>query len=152
MLNDSNSNVRWEREETVSHVVAFEAAQCEGKSQRAYAMAYGVPRTTLQHWLSRKQSLDSSPALVRFFESSEGLAFIHRLVIAIQFVITFIVGAGIRPVMEVIRLSGLEPFVANSVYSRHKLGSQLEKQTLSFEEQQREQMSKQMPTKVCLTD
>jgi len=147
VLSDNNSNVPWEREETVSHVVAFEAAQYEGQSQRAFAMACGVPRTTLQHWLSRKQSLDSSPALVKFFESPEGLAFVHRLVIAIQFVITFIVGAGIRPVMEVIRLSGLEPFVANSVYSRHKLSSQLEEQTLSFEGQQREQLSKKMPTK-----
>ena len=68
MLSDNNSNVRWEREETVSHVVAFEAAQYEGQSQRAFAMACGVPRTTLQHWLSRKQSLDSSPALVKFFD------------------------------------------------------------------------------------
>ena len=65
----------WEREICIANVVDFEQASAQGMSQRAFADQQGVPRTTLQYWLSRKHTVDAAPALVAFFESPDGLAF-----------------------------------------------------------------------------
>lgn len=71
---------RWDRMRAAAIVAAYgPVARCEG-SQREFAEAVGVPRTTLQYWLARKAGLDAEPALVDFFESPVGLAFLHRLV------------------------------------------------------------------------
>ena len=42
----------------------------------------GIPRTSIQYWLKRLDKLDASPVVKAFFESPEGLAFLHRLVMA----------------------------------------------------------------------
>jgi len=48
---------RWDRMTSTVLVGAFEVAQRCGTSQRQFAEATGVPRTTLQFWLSRKAGL-----------------------------------------------------------------------------------------------
>ena len=55
---------------TVGHVTAFEVATTHATSQREYARAHDVPRTTLQHWLARKGSLDASPTMVAWSRPS----------------------------------------------------------------------------------
>ena len=147
MQTDNIPNQQWKREESVAHVVAFEAATSMGMSQREFAMEHGVPRTTLQYWLERKSTLDASEVLVSFFESPEGLAFLHRLVIALQFVISFICGCGLRPIATVIQLAGLSPFVANSFGVRRKLGAQMETEIRAYAKEQRSVLSKQMASK-----
>jgi hypothetical protein len=116
-------------------------------SQRGFARAHGVPRTTLQHWEARQRSLDASPSLIAFLESSEGLAFLHRLVIAIQFVMSYVCGCGLRPVAMVLDLAGLTAFVANSIGSRHKLGVGMEAEIRAFDQMERTRLGKQMPAK-----
>jgi DNA-binding transcriptional regulator YiaG len=44
----------WDRTQVAELVLQFEAGHC---SQRAFAEEMGVPRSTLQHWLKRKQDL-----------------------------------------------------------------------------------------------
>jgi len=144
---DNNPNQKWRREETVAHVVAFESAVSTGKSQRTFASEHGVPRTTLQYWLERKNTLDASAVLVSFFESPEGLAFLHRLVIALQFVMSFVCGCGLRPIATVLELAGLSPFVANSFGVRRKLGVQMETEIRTYAKEQRTALSKQMASK-----
>ena len=137
----------WKREECVAQVAAFNAAAFAGKSQRAFARESGVPRTTLQHWLGRKGKLDASPSLIAFFESPEGLAFLHRLVIALQFVMCFVCGCGLRPVLMVLDLAGLGAFVGNSFGSRQKLGAAMEAQIGAFAQEQRTKLSNSMAPK-----
>lgn len=152
MSNQHTPNPRWKREETVEQVVAFEAARFRGTSQRAFAQAQDVPRTTLQHWLARKHTLDASPALIAFFESPDGVAFLHRLVVALHFVLQFVSGCGLRAVQEVLRLAELEPFVANSVGSRHRLASDREAEIRAFAAQERSRLARTMdpqPITVC---
>jgi hypothetical protein len=60
-----------------AEVFAFEAAPRRAISQRQFAKEHGLPRSTLQHWLSRKATIDADPALVAFFESPVGLAFLQ---------------------------------------------------------------------------
>jgi hypothetical protein len=150
---DNTQDRQWKRESSVAQVTAFEAASCEGTSQRGFAREHGVPRTTLQHWLERKRCLDASPSLVEFFESPDGLAFLHRLVIALQFVMSFVSGSGLRPVAMVIELAGLSAFVANSFGSRQKLGAEMESQVRAFAEEQRAKLSKMMaPKKITVCE
>ena len=73
-----------------------------------------VPRTTLQHWLTRQDAIDTSPAVVAFFESPDGVAFLHRLVLAAHFVMTLLGPCGIRLVCMLLELTGLDRFVAVS--------------------------------------
>jgi hypothetical protein len=127
--------------------MAFESIPPSEMSQRTFATKHGVPRTTLQYWLARKSSIDACEALVSFFESPDGLAFLHRLIIALQFVMSFLGGCGLRLVAMVIELSGLSPFVANSFGVRQKLGTQMQQEIRTYAKQQRAKLSKHMPSK-----
>lgn len=152
MSNQHTPSTQWKREDVVEQVLAFEAARDAGTSQRIFAQAYEVPRTTLQHWLARKQALDGSPVLIACFEHPDGVAFLHRLVLALHFVLQFVSGCGLRAVQEVLRLAGLEAFVANSVGSRHRLGKEMEAEIRAFAEQERFRLSRTMdprPISVC---
>jgi hypothetical protein len=51
--------------------------------------------------------LDAPPALAAFSECAEGLAFVYRLVIALQLVMCFVCEAGTRSVAKVLELAGL---------------------------------------------
>lgn len=77
---------RWDRMASVEMVAAYEVQKQDGVSQRAFAASVGLPRSTLRNWLARKGTMDADPALVAFFESPVGLAFMHRLVGALHFV------------------------------------------------------------------
>jgi len=68
----------------------------QGLSERQIFELLDVPRSTLQHWLDRKDNIDEDPQLVDFLESPVGVAFMHRLVLAAQFVITMVGPCGIR--------------------------------------------------------
>ena len=65
----------------------------KASSQRQVAQRLAVPRSTLQAWQAYHDSLDACPAVVAFFHSVPGLAFLHRLVPAIHLVCVE-VGAG----------------------------------------------------------
>lgn len=116
-------------------------------SQRAFSREHEVPRTTLQYWMERKAMLDASPAWVGFFESKEGLECLHRLLVALHFVFGFLGPSGLRLIMQVIELSGLGPFVANSFGSHQKLAVGMEKEICTFGVEQREKLAAQMQPK-----
>src|SRR4051794_35089278 len=86
---------RWCRSQTTELVLQFETGH---SSQRAFAQQAGVPRSTLQHWLTRKTKLDADPAPVACFESPTGLAFLHRLVVASHLTFTQQGACGIRSI------------------------------------------------------
>src|SRR5512135_1640618 len=94
----------WSRRQVAELILQFEASP---SSQRAFAQQVGIPRSTLQHWLKRKQTLDAAPALVAFFESPTGLAFLHRLVGACHLTFTQQGACGLRLVCEFLRRTGL---------------------------------------------
>ena len=102
---------RWTREEIAEKIVELERASQGTPSQRQLAEELGIPRTTLQHWLKRKDSIDADPEVVAFFESPVGVAFLHRLVLVAHFVMTLVGPCGIRLVCLFLELSGLDRFV-----------------------------------------
>ena len=117
------------------------------RSHRHLSEEVGIPRTTLQHWQGRKDTIDAAPEVVDFFESSAGVAFLHRVVMAAHFVMTQTSSGGIRPVCLFLELSHLNRFVGAS-YSPHQKVSKATEQAISaFEEEESQRLSKQMRPK-----
>ena len=137
----------WKREDSAGELAAFEVESGRATSQRAFSREHDVPRTTLQYWMERKAMLDASPACIDFFESPEGLACLHRLLVALHFVFGFLGPSGLRLIIQVIELAGLGPFVANSFGSHQKLAAGMEKEICTFGVEQREKLAAQMQPK-----
>lgn len=112
-----------------------------GKSQRAIAEEIGIPRSTLQHWLTRRQGIDAEPELVAFFESEIGIAFLHRLILAAHFVITLLGTSGVRTVCLFMELSGLDRFVAACYGAQRQVNQEIEEAIITYAEQERERLS-----------
>lgn len=136
------------RAESVAHLAGFdEAATAHATSQRRYASDTGVPRSTLQHWLKRRMSLDASRGVVRFFESPEGVAFLHRLSIASHFVMGFVGPLGLRRVQLLFSLAGVSRFIANSFGVHQKLGHEMENLIRQFSQQEFGRLASEMRPK-----
>lgn len=110
----ASKKVGWKRKEVAKKIKIFEREAQQGVSQRHQAEKLSVPRTTLQHWLKRKENLGGEKEVANFFESPAGLVFLHQLVIAAQFVMSQVGPCGIRLVCVFLELSGLARFVASS--------------------------------------
>jgi hypothetical protein len=124
-----------------------ESAFKDNPNQREIAKKLGIPRSTLQHWINRKDSIDAEPEVKDFFESPAGTAFLHRLVIAAQFVITLLGPGSVRLVCQFLELSGLSAFIAASYGSQQKVSAAIEKATVDFGKKETENMAKDMKPK-----
>lgn len=116
-------------------------------SQRQFAKLTGVPRTTLQHWLARKDSIDQSPALTAFLESPDGLAFMHRLITAAHLEFTKNGVASIHNVSNFLKMSGLASFVGTSYSSQRKIASIMDEAIITFGKEESERLSQRMVPK-----
>src|SRR2546425_13348279 len=77
---------RWDRTQRATLFDQYRDLQAQGLSLRQAAQALDVPRSTLQAWRAYQERLDEHPAVVAFFPSAPGLAFLHRLVLGIHLV------------------------------------------------------------------
>jgi hypothetical protein len=137
---------QWERDDVASKIIDFEQARHK-QSQRQFAIEQEVSRSTLQHWLARKESIDASPGLIEFFESPVGTEFVHRIVTAANFIFTKDGVASIHNVSNFLKLSGLSPFVASSYSSQQRVSNKMDDTIIEFEEFVRPQLSQNMPAK-----
>lgn len=129
--------------ETARKTAEFEAmfGEGKGKSQREIAEEMGIPRSTLQHWLARREGMDAEPELVAFFESEVGIAFLHRLLLAAHFVITLLGSSGVRMVCLFMELSGLDQFVASCYGAQRQVNQEVEEAIMSYAEQERKRLA-----------
>lgn len=105
-------------------------------SERQLIGQVGIPRGTLRHWQARQENIDMDPGVVAFFTSPAGEAFLHRLVLAVHFVISFLGPGGVRLVCTFLELSGLAQFVASSYNPQRKVSMEIEKQIVAFEKEE----------------
>lgn len=111
---NDNRHQRWDRLERAECFEQYRDLQAQGRSQRQAAKVLDVPRSTLQAWRAYQENLDECPAVVAFFHSVPGLAFLHRLVLATHLVYTEVGACGIRLVCLFLRITGLNRFVGAS--------------------------------------
>jgi hypothetical protein len=114
---------------------------------RQAAKALEVPRSTLQAWRAYHESLDEHPAVVPFFHSAPGLAFLHRLVVAIHLVCTEVGACGIRLVCLLLNLTALDRFVAASYGIQQQVNRQVEEAIVSYRHEESARLAKDMPAK-----
>lgn len=138
---------RRSREEIAERIDAFEKAHQHNPSERQLAEELGIPRSTLQHWLRRKDSIEAEPEVVAFFESSAGVAFLHRLVLAAHFVMTLVGPCGIRLVCLFLELTGLDQFVAASYGPQQKVSAAMEKAVVEFGQEEKQRLAVGMAPK-----
>src|SRR2546421_4714344 len=138
---------RWDRTRRAELFDQSRDLQAQGLSLRQAAQALDVPRSTLQAWRAYQDSLDAHPAVVAFFPSAPGLAFLHRLVLGIHLVCTEVGACGIRLVCLLVKLTGLDRFVAASYGAQHQVNRQVEEAIVAYRREESTRLAKDMPAK-----
>jgi hypothetical protein len=150
---ENTKQPRWDRTTATAEVFAFEAAPQRAISQRQFAQEHGVPRSTLQHWLARKATIDADPALVAIFESPVGLAFLHRLVVVAHLVFTNVGPCGVRLVCQFLELSVLDRFAAASYGAQQQVSQAMQAEISVFGAQERLRLAQTMsPKKITVCE
>ncbi len=82
-----------------------------------------------------------------FFHSVPGLAFLHRLVIALQVVCVEIGACGIRLVCLVLELTGLNRFVGASYGIQQRVNRGVEEAIVAYRQEESKRLAREMPAK-----
>ncbi len=126
---------------------AMASRKTQGMSQRQVAKVLNVPRSTLQAWRTYQENLDESPAVVAFFHSVPGLAFLHRLALAFHLVCVEIGACGIRLVCLVLKLTGLNRFVGVSYGTQQQVNRRVEEAIVAYRHEESARLAQEMPRK-----
>ena len=138
----------WDRFERADLFEQYLDLQAQGVSQRQAAKQLQVPRTTLQAWQSWHETLDICPHVAQFFQSGPGLAFLHRLGLALHLVCVEVGACGIRLVCLLLHLTGLNRFVAASYGAQQQVNRQVEQAIVDYQQTETPRLAKDMPRKV----
>jgi hypothetical protein len=137
----------WDRFERADLFEQYLDLQAQGVSQRQAARQLQVPRSTLQAWQSWHEGLDICPYVAQFFQSGPGLAFLHRLVLALHVVCVEVGACGIRLVCLLLNLTGLNRFVAASYGAQQQVNLQVEQAIVDYQRTETARLAKDMPRK-----
>jgi len=135
---------RWERLQRAERLDEYCALLAQGVSQRQAAQVLAVPRSTLQAWRAYQERLDACPEMVAFFHSVAGLAFLHRLVIALHVVCVEIGACGIRLVCLILELTGLKRFVGTSYGTQQQVNRHVEDAIVAYRQEESTRLSHEM--------
>ena len=116
-------------------------------SEREWVEMIGIPRGTLRHWQARQGNIDADPAVVAFFSSPAGVAYLHRLVLAAHFVVSFLGPCGVRLVCTFLELSGLDQFVGASYGAQRGVSMVMEQEMVAFEKEEEGRLGLKMKPK-----
>jgi hypothetical protein len=136
---------RWARLERADLLTRYGALHAQGISQRQAAQVLDVPRSPLQAWRMYQDRLDACPALVAFFQSVPGLAFLHRLVLALHLVCVEVGACGIRLVCLVLELTGLNRFVGASYGTQQQVNRRVEEAIVTYRHEEHARLAHAMP-------
>ncbi|MDM8540140.1 hypothetical protein QUF90_03540 [Desulfococcaceae bacterium HSG9] len=137
---------QWSRAEAATKVVDFEKAETD-LSQRRFAKTNGIPRSTLQHRIARKKTIDECPEYVNFSESPHGLAFLHRMITVAFFAFCKVGDASNYNPSEFIRLAGPEKSAAASSSHYLRVSAKTDDAVIEFGKSECETSAALMPFK-----
>jgi len=119
------------------------------QSRRQVARRLGVPvssfRYCLQTHAHRCQESRGPAALARFLETSEGLAFLHRLLAAVHLVFVQANDCGLRNVGWFLELTGLDEFLPSSYGAQQAFARQMEALLAEYGREEDQRLAAQMP-------
>ena len=135
---------RWERSRRAALLQEYRVLQAQGLSQRQSAQRLEVPRTTLQAWRAWQDQLDACPQVVEFFESVPGLAFLHRLTLALHVVFVEVGACGIRLVCLFLQMTGLNRFVGASYGTQQRINQGVEEAIVAYRDEETGRLARDM--------
>ena len=144
----------WEQSESprlaaAKAVEQFERLDSAWTSCSRIAQDLGIPDSTLRHWLStRRQRMQSSQwpdRSVRFLESPDGLAVLHRVVTAAHLIFVQANNCGIRDLCAFLELSGLDEFIAASYGAQQDIAREMESLLIAFGKHEDRRLAAEMP-------
>jgi hypothetical protein len=138
---------RWDRFERADLFEHYRALRAQGMSQRQAAQELQVPRTTLQAWRLWHDTLDICPQVAEFFQKGPGLAFLHRIVIAVHLVCVEVGACGMRLVCLLLNLTGLHRFVAASYGAQQQVNRRVEEAMVAYRQDETARLAQDMPRK-----
>ena len=138
---------RWARLERAELFARYGELHTQGLSQRQAAKVLDVPRSTLPAWRMYQDRLDACPTVVAFFQSVPGLAFLHRLVLALHLVCVEVGACGIRLVCLVLELTGLNRFVGASYGTQQQVNRRVEEAIVAYRRDESLRLAHEMPPK-----
>jgi hypothetical protein len=138
---------RWERTQRAELLGQYRDLHAQGLSQRQAAKRLQVPRTTLQAWRMWQDTLDACPQVVTFFDSGPGLAFLHRLVMALHVVFVEIGAGGIRLVCLFLEMTGLNRFVGASFGTQQRINLGVEEAMVAYTREETQGLAQGMTPK-----
>jgi hypothetical protein len=144
---NEDRNQRWARIERADLFARYGDLHAQSVSQRHAATVLDVPRSTLQAWRAYQDRLDACPAVVAFFQSPPGLAFLHRLVLALHLVCTEVGACGMRLVCLFLRITGLNRFVGASYGTQQQVNRHVEEAIVMYRHQESGRLAHEMPSK-----
>lgn len=144
---NEDCNQRWARLERAELWEQYNNLQAQGVSQRQAAQVLEVPRSTLQAWRVYQERLDECPTVVAFFHSVPGLAFLHRLVLALHVVLVEIGACGIRLVCLLLEMTGLNRFVGASYGSQQQINRSVEEAMVAYTHEEAPRLAQGMTPK-----
>ncbi len=144
---NENRHQRWARLERAALFAQYGALQAQGRSQRQAAQVLDVPRSTLQAWRAYQDGLDACPTVVAFLHSVPGLAFLHRLVLALHLVCVEVGACGIRLVCLLLELTGLNRFVGASYGTQQQVNRRVEEAIVAYRHEESARLAHEMPPK-----
>lgn len=144
---NNSRNIRWNRCEYADKVATLEKVSAKGFSDREIARRLDIPRSTLQAWKQHRASLNADPRFIASFESSIGLAFIHRLCTAAHLVFVEAGACGVAMVSKFFRLSSLDCLVACSVESQRQVNRSVQDTIVGYVTTERPKLQSKMPEK-----
>jgi hypothetical protein len=104
-----------------------------------------VPDSTLRHWLRtrRRRMKDSQwPGnTVRFLESPNGLAVLHRMLTAAHLIFVQANDCGIRNLCAFLEFSGLDEFIASSYGAQQVVAREMESLLMQFGEEEDQRLA-----------
>ena len=125
----------------------YDDLKAQGLSQRQAATVLDVPRSTLQAWRAYADSLDECAAVVAFFHRVPGLAFLHRLVLALHLGCTEVGACGMRLVCLVLKLTGLNRCEGASYGTQQQVNRRVAEAIMAYRQQESERLAHEMPPK-----
>lgn len=131
---------------------SLQAKVLEGSTkctQRELAERYNIPRTTLQHWIDRKEKLKGKldPKVVEFFESPSGQAWLHKMILAVIVEFHKNGSSGIPQLHHFFEMTDVSKFVGCSISALQKVSKTIDKNVIRFEGEEIEQLAPNMPHK-----
>jgi hypothetical protein len=138
---------RWDRFERADLFEHYLDLQTQGISQRQAAKQLQVPRSTLQAWHAWHDTLDICPEVAQFFHRGPGLAFLHRLILALHLVCVEVGACGIRVVCLLLNLTGLDRFVAASSGAQQQVNRKVEHAIVDYRHAETARLATAMPRK-----